>query len=711
MEQSHIPILKAFDELKFNLGKKTLIDFIKGDPNPTIDRNNLDELNAYGCLYMMDKTDLFKVVDILISKGYLEYKILSKGFQVVQRTPKGTKEIYERKFTVKLDEAPVVKVKQKFEETKITDDDKKLFQTFDFFLGKYNDEQKKAIISDNSNILCIAGAGSGKTTVLTKRIEFLTKFRGFKQNKILAITFTRKAKKEMQHRLNENGILNVEIETFNSFCEKLLKRYGEDKLYKKEVEVAAYKDKIAVVNHSMKKLGIRFDMFYDDYFTKKQIREKSPDELFFIFVNDIFSVIDYYKNYMTPMKHFYERETNSTKKRIAKIVHDIAKESEKELKKRALRDFSDQINDTIQLFEMNPQLIPKYEHVLVDEFQDVNYVQYKMLKMLNAPNTFAVGDPRQAIYGWRGSEIKYILNFQKDFKDTQVIQLKRNYRSTKQIVDFSNQCIKNMGLVDLLASNEKEKDCIYLVEQSSEILEKRFVLEAIKNSTNPRNEIFVLARTNRILENFAEFFAQQGIKYTIKSEEEYKNGEPKEDEIVLATVHSIKGMEAKEVYVISANSISFPNKVQDNFVLALMKEDDDYDKDAEELRLFYVAISRAKEKLVITYTGNYTKFINSDMASLCDIKEKNKNIFQYATSVPKNLDTSNGSVLKVMLKEWRAQKSKETGLPTYMILSNNAIEDLVKLRPSSKIAMHNVNGLGEMKIAKYGDELLKIIGN
>jgi len=190
-----------------------------------------------------------------------------------------------------------------------------------------------------------------------------------------------------------------------------------------------------------------------------------------------------------------------------------------------------------------------------------------LLKCFKYENIFAVGDPRQAIYGWRGSEISYILDFPKiftpeDTSKTQVIGLEMNYRSNSAIVDFFNSSIKSLGLADLksgmieenselgLETGEKVKVVpkVFLIEQDSELLERRFVLEAIKNSKNPRNEIFVLARTNRVLSEFAKFFKQNGVFFTIKSEEEYKTGEPQTGEVVLATVHSIKGMEAKEVF-------------------------------------------------------------------------------------------------------------------------------------------------------------------
>ncbi len=713
MEKPHLPLLKAFDDLQFNLGKKTLVDFIKGDENPTIDRNNLDELNSYGCLYMIDRQTIFALIEDLIKHKFLEINTVGTGFQVVKRTSLGVKEIFAKNHVPNLESTQnngkISKFKFEFPESKITQTDEKLFSAFGFFLDKFNPKQKKTIITQAKNVLCIAGAGSGKTTVLTKRIEFLTKFKSVPTKDILAITFTRKAKQEMESRLYELGIDDVCVETFNSYCEKKLKQYG-NRIYDKDVKVIEYKNKIALVSSALKKLGKSFDTFYDDYFNKRQLREKSRDELFFIFVNDVFSVIDYYKNIEMEIQPFHDRISKPVEKRVAQIMFDVAGDVQKNLKLKGVRDFSDQVIDCLKLFRLFPDLIPEYEHVLVDEFQDVNLIQNEFIKLLTPKNLFVVGDPRQAIYGWRGSEIKFILDFPKTFPKTEVIFLETNYRSEKNIVSIANQSIKEFGLPDMKAFNDTDKQNIYLIEQDNEKLEKTFVIGAIKSSKNPKNEIFVLARTNRVLENYAQDFKKAGIPYTIKSEEEYKSGEPKENEIVLATIHSIKGMEAKEVYIVSCNSLSFPNKVVDNFVFSAMKEGDDYDKLSEELRLFYVAITRAKEKLVISYTGNPSKFITDEMKTNIIIKQKNKNLFDFGNKyVPKNLDTSNNSVLINMLKDWRADKAKSLGLPAYMIISNQALEDLAIIKPSNKAEMVQAKGMGEMKIAKYGDELLKVI--
>jgi superfamily I DNA/RNA helicase len=711
--QLHIPLLRAFDELQFMLGKVTFITYIKGDLNPTIEKHNLDEINSYGCLFKEDRDLITSLVEQLIKGEYLEEA--QKGYyKVLQRTPKGLKELFERKFEYKEESAKShSQLKTNLlKEEEVTDEDRVIFKQFDFFLGKFNSEQKKAIVSQRENILCMAGAGSGKTTVLTKRIEFLTKFRGVKANKVLAITFTKKAKEEMQHRLFELGLNEIKVETFNSFAEKQLKKHGS-LLYSKPTKVITFRDKIAITRSIMQKNSIHFETIKDQYFTRKQLRERSNDELFFLFIRDVFAILDYFKNKTEEITKFHDLENNPTKKRVAQAMHIIVTKLNSELKEKGLRDFSDQIIDCNTLFSHFKNCIPEFEHVLVDEFQDINSPQLDMIKLLHSPNLFAVGDPRQAIYGWRGSEIEYILQFPKTFENTQIIALKTNYRSDPNLVDFFNHSIKEMKLPNLIAGQDKNKEenNIFLIEQASEKVEQIFVLEAIKNSKTKLEEIFILGRTNKVLEKYSELLEQQGIEHSIKVDDS-KGAEQRAPVrgVTLATIHSIKGMEAEEVYLVSCNSLSYPNKVQDNFVFDLVKQSDNYNKQDEELRLFYVALSRAKHKLIITYTGNRSKFINSYMIKYAQVKEQNKSLFSYAKPKSSSLSSGNSHVLASMLKEWRLEKAQTLGgLPAYMILSNAAIEGLAEVRPSSKGEMYQINGLGESKIAKYGEEILRVI--
>jgi len=244
-------VLKALNEIPFGVGKKLLIDFLQGDrKNKSIVRNKLHLRKNFGSL-AYEKDELTSMINNLILNDMIKVNSVNKNkrWKMMELSVKGKKEIenpslYKRKLAFNFRDT----------ETKITEEDKKLFENYSDFLSKFNDEQKKAITSSKTRTLCIAGAGSGKTTVLTKRIEFMVKYRSVDPGKILAITFTRKARQEMMARLSKVGQLSqVMVETFNSFCEKILRQHNH-LVYDKPVRVISYKDKIVMINNALSKI-------------------------------------------------------------------------------------------------------------------------------------------------------------------------------------------------------------------------------------------------------------------------------------------------------------------------------------------------------------------------------------------------------------------------------------------------------------------------
>ena len=156
------------------------------------------------------------------------------------------------------------------------------------------------------------------------------------------------------------------------------------------------------------------------------------------------------------------------------MVYRICKYMDLTMKKLGLRDYTDQLIHCMNFFRQNPNHVPIFEHVLVDEYQDVNSAQIELIDLLNPSNLFCVGDPRQSIFGWRGSQIRYILNFEEKHPDCEIITLTKNYRSTKHIVELINNSIRNMGLADLEPSTEGNKD-VKLLKLDSESAEFEFV--------------------------------------------------------------------------------------------------------------------------------------------------------------------------------------------------------------------------------------------
>ena len=509
--------------------------------------------------------------------------------------------------------------------TRITEQDKILFNELDHFLKDYNDEQKKAIISNVPQILCIAGAGSGKTMALTKRIEFLIKYKGVDSKKILAITFTRKARQEMQKRLSSLDI-QTHVHTFNSFSERILKLYW-NQIYKRPTRTIDYGNKAMLMMSALGSFGLTMNQATEKYYHSFQKINKTQDQLVNSFMNDCFSILDYFKLQNKEISDFSE-DVGIEDRDNAKMIYQICKFINQQMKLAGLRDFTDQLLDTINFFKEQPTFIPKFDYILIDEYQDINSIQIELINLLNPKNIFCVGDPRQSIFGWRGSDISYILNFRKKYNNPEIISLTKNYRSNNHLVNLMNNSIKHLKLPDLEHNFEQEKQ-IYLKKFKSIEEEHNFVANKIILSKVPREEIFVLARTNKQLSDLSRRLNKKNISHIIKTEG-FKQIYEKPGAVTLATIHAIKGLEAKKVFVIGCTERNFPCKVSDHPVIDIIKTNN-YDKEEEEKRLFYVAISRAKNKLYLTFTGKkHTSFITKEMLDLID----DKPIVETQTKIP-----------------------------------------------------------------------------
>src|SRR3989338_1882774 len=291
-ELDYIFILKSLRKIPFGVGKKLLIAFLQGDKdNESIVRNRLYRLENFGSLDYT-KDELGGMIDGLVMNGMVQTNAVNGNsfWKVLEISSKGRKEIdepslYKRRLSFNFKQAQTI----------ITEEDKKMFDALGAFLSPYNDAQKKAIISNNAHILCIAGAGSGKTTVLTKRIDFLVKYRSINPDNILAITFTRKARQEMKKRLlSLGGLESVSVETLNSFCEGVLRRHG-NLIYNRPVRVISYRDKVLIVNRALNNLNTEMRKALDLYFSFGQRRGKTDEQLSSIFMNDCFFIRDYLK--------------------------------------------------------------------------------------------------------------------------------------------------------------------------------------------------------------------------------------------------------------------------------------------------------------------------------------------------------------------------------------------------------------------------------
>ena len=294
-------------------------------------------------------------------------------------------------------------------------------------LDNLNKEQLEAVKYTEGPLLVLAGAGSGKTKVLTTRVAYLVNECGINPSNILAITFTNKAAKEMKDRIYKvlgSMAYSIQISTFHSLGVLFIRENYELLGYKNNFTIIDSDDALVIIKKIIKDLG------YDPkYYNPKMIR----------------NLISSAKNeLLTP--YDYEKYANSEETRIASQVY--YKYQDKLFTSNSL-DFDDLLMKPIELLRKNPEVLKQYQerfqYILIDEYQDTNEAQYVLSKMLSAKhrNICVVGDNDQSIYSFRGSNYRNILNFEKDYKDAKVIMLEENYRSTKNILSVANSVIKN----------------------------------------------------------------------------------------------------------------------------------------------------------------------------------------------------------------------------------------------------------------------------
>ena len=703
--QPHSVVLSCIQNLEFNYGKNLIADTLLGQKTPRVIEKKLDTSPQFAALSIMDRDRVLTLIDSLIQSGYLELKTFStnKFAKVIHLTHKGEQEIHSPKGLIAINE----------EINPLTDKDKEQFKILGPALEGLSEEQKKAVIDNSPQILCIAGAGSGKTRALTRRISFLAKYKSIPQNKILAITFTRKARREMEERLS-NLLPNnkIRIETFNSFAEKELKRFGS-LIYHKPYKVMTYADKFAMLAKIANEEKIDIDELIELYFSKHTLRSKERRTLHFMLINDIMAVLDYYaftnKNIKDITSTFQNLDYRDKKR--ADLLNLIIQRIPQYKREHGLRDFTDQLVHLNKLYKKFPDTIPEFDHVLVDEYQDVNNLQIKTLDLLKPKNIFVVGDPRQSIFGWRGSKVSHILSFREKYKDCSIIQLVDNYRSGPSIVEFMNTLIQPMQFSNL-SSKQEEQAHIQYKKFDSDQQEAVYVAQEILKSKTPRSEIFVLARTNKQIDILADALSILKIPFIKRTLDELNPPkEQKENQVLLSTVHAAKGLEADLVFMVGVNANQYPCIASDHPIIDAIKADDDYDKFSEEHRLLYVGVSRARKNLIITNTTAITSFFSPDILKTLGIQSQQslkhyKTIQKFTkTSTP----TSTQSKIYATLKEYRLETAKLLGIRPYMVFSDKTLTELCESLPMTLIELQEVYGFGSTKINRFGRDIIEIV--
>ena len=380
-------------------------------------------------------------------------------------------------------------------------------------LEKMNTQQQEGIQAVDGPVLLLAGAGSGKTRVITHRIAYLIEERGVSADSILAVTFTNKAAKEMAERVEKiighSSLARPTLSTFHSFCVRVLRRDIEalqvgGKGLTRTFAIYDETDQQAVVKSALKRLGI------DDKSLKPRVA---------------LGRISWAKNHMIDPQEYFLASTNPLEEKIAHIFEIYRKE----LAKANALDFDDLLLETVRLLktssETRERYNRRYRYVMIDEYQDTNKPQYELMKLLAGDhgNVCVVGDEDQSIYSWRGADIKNILDFEKDFPETRTIRLEQNYRSTQMILEGASAVVaqntqrkgKNLwtareggSLIGLYEAPDGENEALFIADRV-----KKYLRAAGETETDEPARCAVLYRTNSQSRLVEEALRRYQIQY------------------------------------------------------------------------------------------------------------------------------------------------------------------------------------------------------
>jgi DNA helicase-2/ATP-dependent DNA helicase PcrA len=371
-------------------------------------------------------------------------------------------------------------------------------------LSNLNDKQNEAVLYFDSPLLVLAGAGSGKTRVLTHKIAYIIKELRVSPYNIFAVTFTNKAADEMKQRvelLTSIPIRGMWVGTFHSMCVRIIKQHRRETSKNQDFSI--------------------YDADDSKHLVKKIIEENQLEKL--IDAKSACKSISKMKNAMIMPEDFAKKVSSPDESNIALVYRKY----QEILYRNNAFDFDDLLLETVGILKRDPAFREKlqtiFKYILVDEYQDTNYVQYVMLKLLYAEKNHitVVGDDDQSIYGFRGAEVGNILRFDSDFKKTHIVKLEQNYRSTKIILDAANKIISNnINRRDKnLWCEEKSGDKVKVVFTEDERREAQFIVDEIEKKRRADNlslnDFAVLYRTNAQSRPFEEQFRRHNIRYTV----------------------------------------------------------------------------------------------------------------------------------------------------------------------------------------------------
>ena len=374
-------------------------------------------------------------------------------------------------------------------------------------IEKLNPAQREAVENTEGPVLILAGAGSGKTRVLTTRIGYLMEDKGVKAENILAITFTNKAANEMRERVEETlqgtDTKEMWITTFHSCCVRILRKSINKIGYNRSFVIYDSPDQVTLIKDCMRELDISDKAFDPKY---------------------VLSCISNAKDKLYSPKQFLKLNEGDISKTKVGEIYELYQDR---LKRNSALDFDDLIMKTVELLKECPEVLDyyrnKFRYIMVDEYQDTSKAQYELIKLLakQHQNICVVGDDDQSIYGWRGADIRNILEFERDYDNVKIVKLEQNYRSTQVILDAANHVIANNTerKRKRLWSDKKEGQLIKIQLAENEIEEGDFITNTIsymkRYEDRDYKDFAVLYRANAQARSVEDALNRAGIPYNI----------------------------------------------------------------------------------------------------------------------------------------------------------------------------------------------------
>lgn len=447
---------------------------------------------------------------------------------------------------------------------------------------KFDDNQKKIIKYTNGNLMVIAGAGAGKTTTMSAKVNFMTKYLKIPSSEILLISFTNKAVKEIDEYVNNKMNLNIDIFTFHKLAKNIIEEEGI---------------RFNLINDDEKIIRLLIKNKNNDKVIKFLWKKNKAYKLFNSGLSNNETLVRYtaeniklIKSKMIDLNSIYQQDI------YLNFIKNIINELDEYKEKNNIMNFDDLIYKATKLMEKNPF---KYKYVIIDEYQDISKLRYKFVKTIQNKSTIiVVGDDWQSIYSFAGSDVNLFLQFSEDF-DAKKMIINNTYRNSKELIDIAGNFImkdKKMIRKDLI-SNKKLINSINYIKSSK--LEE--AIKYIIKKYGVKKNILILGRFKNDINILNNNFKIKGedIAYIFNSKVKIK----------FLTIHSSKGLGFDNVIILNNENTEygFPPKIKNDYFKSKYIYSDNILE--EERRLFYVALTRTKNEVLLVYTQKKSSFL------------------------------------------------------------------------------------------------------